>query len=139
MKLYSESGGVALDHLQFLLFGGIEDDSLSTVTPSTYLYNHKTKSSQKVGNMLTPRYSFSCKKIGSRVYAIGGASADPDGNLLLLDDCEYLEMDGFKWSSIENLPLVLSSSTALAYKDSLYVFGGFTVGKKRNNLIFKYN
>lgn len=42
--------------------------------------------------MLTPRYSFSYQKIQNRVYAIGGGINDPDGNLIILDSCEYYDL-----------------------------------------------
>lgn len=45
LKLFAEAGGVHLKDMEFLLFGGIEDDSFSTITSATYLYNHKLRSS----------------------------------------------------------------------------------------------
>lgn len=32
MKLYSYQGGISINKYEFILFGGIEDDSLSVVT-----------------------------------------------------------------------------------------------------------
>ena len=57
------------------------------MTASTYIYNHKSRSARRLGDMLMPRFSFSYQRIGRRVYVIGGGNSDPDGNLILLDRC----------------------------------------------------
>lgn len=87
LKLYANSGGVNLDHMTYLLFGGIEDDSLSYVSNQAYLYNHLTKEVKKLSSMSTARYAFSYQRIGNKIYVIGGGNSDVDGNLDILDDC----------------------------------------------------
>lgn len=93
LKLFAEAGGVELSPFTYFLFGGIEDDSLSTVSSDCYIYNHKSKTAKKTMNMLTPRYSFSYQIIQNKVYALGGGASDPDGNLIILDSCEYYDLD----------------------------------------------
>jgi N-acetylneuraminic acid mutarotase len=139
LRLYANSGGVSLHHLTYLIFGGIEDDSLSFISSETYLYNHLTREVKKLANMSTPRYSFSYQRIGNRVYAIGGGNSDVDGNLDILDDCEYYSIEADSWKSICNLPLPLISSMSLCYNGHLHVFGGVGINKARNKAIFKYN
>lgn len=39
--------------------------------------------------MTTPRYSFTYQKIGGKIFVFGGGNSDVDGNLDILDDCEY--------------------------------------------------
>lgn len=85
LKLHSEAGGICLGQYKYLLFGGIEDDSLSSVTADTYLYDHKTRSCAKLNPMINPRYVFAFQKIKERVYAVGGANCDNDGNLIILN------------------------------------------------------
>ena len=85
LKLHSEAGGVSLGGFKYLIFGGIEDDSLSSVTADTYLYDHQTRSCNKLKAMITPRYVFAFQKIKERIYVLGGANCDHDGNLMLLD------------------------------------------------------
>jgi hypothetical protein len=80
---------VNIKHLTYILFGGIEDDSLSFISSETYLYDHLARDVKRLANMSTPRYSFSCQKIGERIYVAGGGNMDVEGNLDLLDDCEY--------------------------------------------------
>jgi hypothetical protein len=87
LKLYASSGGVNIEHLTYILFGGIEDDSLSYVSNQTFLYNHLTRQVKALANMTTPRYSFAFQKIGNKIYALGGGNSDVDGNLDILDDC----------------------------------------------------
>lgn len=89
--------------------------------------------------MATPRYSFSYLRIKERVYAIGGGNSDIDGNLDILDDCEFYTIGADTWKSICNLPFPLISSMSLCYKDHLYVFGGVTTNKTRNKAILRYN
>jgi N-acetylneuraminic acid mutarotase len=107
-----------------MLFGGIEDDSFSTITSDAYVYDHKKRSSKKLPNMLMPRYSFAFRKIGNRVYALGGGNSDPDGNLQFLDSCEYFDFEKQTWNAINNLPIPVISSTALDVNKTLYLFGG---------------
>jgi len=109
-----------------MLFGGIEDDSFSTITSDAYLYDHKKRYSKKLPSMLMARYSFAFKKIGSRIYALGGGNSDPDGNLQFLDSCEYFDIDKQTWNPISNLPVPLTSSTALEVHKTLYLFGGIS-------------
>lgn len=70
-----------------MLFGGIEDDSLSSVTADSYIYNHNTRTAIKIASMASPRYSFAYLKIDNQVFVLGGGASDPDGNLILLDTC----------------------------------------------------
>jgi hypothetical protein len=78
---------VNLNHLTYILFGGIEDDSLSYVSNQTFLYNHQTKEVKALASMATPRYSFAYQRIGNRIFVAGGGNSDVDGNLDILDDC----------------------------------------------------
>ena len=42
--------------------------------------------------MLMARFSFAFQKIGTKVYAIAGGNCDPDGNLILIDRCEFYDI-----------------------------------------------
>ena len=74
--------------------------------------------------MLMPRFSFAYIRIDMKVYVIGGGNSDPDGNLIVLERCEYFDLDKKTWNNISNLPISLISSTALNVNNNLYVFGG---------------
>lgn len=84
MKLFANSGGVNIDKLNYLLFGGIEDDSLSCVSSDVYYYNHSMKEVKKMASMLTQRYAFAFTRIEDIIYVIGGGNSDIDGNLNIL-------------------------------------------------------
>lgn len=42
--------------------------------------------------MLTPRYAFGYEIIGDWVYAIGGGSADEEGEVIILNKCERINI-----------------------------------------------
>ena len=67
--------------------------------------------------MITPRYVFAFQRIKDRVYAVGGANCDEDGNLILLNDCEYFDVNQKSWKSIAKLPIQLMSSMNLSYNN----------------------
>lgn len=92
-----------------------------------------------MANMITSRYAFTYSQIEGKIYAIGGGNSDIDGNLNILEACEYYSIDTNSWKSIANLPVSLISSMSLEYKNGLYVFGGILEGDKRNKSIFKYD
>ena len=103
------------------------------------MYDNLTKQVKKLASMTTPRYSFSYQKINNRIYVFGGGTSDVDGNLDILDDCQYYQIDNDAWKSIRNLPIPLISSMSLTYNSSPYVFGGMMIDKTRNKAIFKYD
>ena len=74
--------------------------------------------------MMMPRFSFAFIKIGDKVYAIGGGNSDPEGNLIVLDSCEYFDINKKVWSSMGSLTISLISPTAINVKGNLYIFGG---------------
>lgn len=41
LRLYTEGGGAHLKDAEYLIFGGMEDDSLTAVSSATYIYNHR--------------------------------------------------------------------------------------------------
>lgn len=92
-----------------------------------------------MASMLTQRYAFAFTRIEDIIYVIGGGNSDIDGNLNILQACEYYSIKTNSWKSITNLPVPLISSMSLEYKNTLYVFGGILEGDKRNKSIFKYN
>jgi N-acetylneuraminic acid mutarotase len=139
LRLHAESGGVHLEGLRFLLFGGIDDDSLLTVTADTYLYNHSKRTARKMASMLMPRFSFAYQRLGRRVYVAGGGNSDPDGNLILLDRCEYYDLDKDTWNNMSPLPVSLMSAAATAVRKELHVLGGLGENGKRSSSIYRYD
>ncbi len=89
--------------------------------------------------MITQRYAFAFLHIQGKIFAIGGGNSDVDGNLNVLQACEYYSIDSNCWKMIANLPTPLISSMCLEHKNSLYVFGGISDAGKRNKSIFKYD
>ncbi len=75
-----------MNNLTYIIFGGIEDDSLSYVSNQTFLYNHQSREVKVLANMATPRYSFAYQRIGNQIFVAGGGNSDVDGNLDILDD-----------------------------------------------------
>lgn len=62
-----------------------------------------------------------------------------DGTLIMLSSCEYFNIKDKKWYNISDLPVPLLSSTALNYKNDLYILGGLTTNSKRSNSIYRYD
>lgn len=65
------------------MFGGIEDDSLSVISPDTYIYDMGKKSAKKLGRMNQNRYAFTYKKLRDKeggkirhIYCFGGATSN---------------------------------------------------------------
>ena len=65
--------------------------------------------------MNTPRYVFAFQRIIERVYAVGGANCDEDGNLVCLNECEYFDVNHNSWNRIAKLRISLMSSMSLSY------------------------
>lgn len=84
--------------------------------------------------------------IGDWIYAIGGGSCDQEGDLIILNKCERINVNQIKkakqpisWDSIADLPVGLISPMTLICKDRLYAFGGMKQNKERFQNILSYN
>jgi hypothetical protein len=58
LKLYAHQGGVFINSKVLILFGGIEDDSLSVINSDTYLYDLRKNYVKNIAKMNQNRYAF---------------------------------------------------------------------------------
>ena len=95
LSLYAYQGGVITHNYNqdIILFGGIEDDSLSVITAETYIYRLKTNSAYKIAKMNQNRYAFAYNKTKNHqkqiefIFCFGGATSNTEGKLVFLSAC----------------------------------------------------
>ena len=62
------------------------------------------------------RYAFAFKQLGDYVYAIGGGTADEEGELVVLKHCERFSLKSRKWEPICEMPVGLIFPMILVHK-----------------------
>lgn len=62
LKLHAHQGGILVKPKELILFGGIEDDSLSVISASTYLYDLGKNEVKNLAKMNQNRYGFTYQK-----------------------------------------------------------------------------
>ena len=84
--------------------------------------------------MVNMRYTFSLIKFKRHVYAIGGRQYGDD-TTAILNKCERFDLDSKRWEQISDLGESRCTSNAFAFKDNLFVAGGYGKNSKRLDTI----
>lgn len=136
MRCYSFQGGVSLPDHRCILMGGITDD-LDESVKHCYEFDGRTLQARRLPDMLKARYAFSAIYSRGYVYVLGGRNEE-EGVEGLTDQCERYDVSRGRWEPIRELPIKCVSSCAFAYKERVYVTGGYQQNQDRNTNIYLY-
>jgi N-acetylneuraminic acid mutarotase len=97
----------------------------------------QNNSSWEIGEeMPTPRTDLTSAIIDNKIYTIGGANYQEEGQM---DVVEVYNPDENEWIKTSPLPLSLDHTSAVAYDGKIFVIGGFLAGKETTNKVLIYD
>jgi N-acetylneuraminic acid mutarotase len=86
--------------------------------------------------MPTPRTDLTSAIIDNRIYTIGGANYQEDGQM---DVVEVYNPDENEWVKSSPLPFRLDHTSAVSHDDRIYVIGGFLANKETTDKALVYD
>lgn len=134
---------------QMLIFGGFEED-FQRFSQETFAFDFETKHWSELktwGHAPAWRDFHTTTVIGNRMYIFGGRS-DQLGEYhsnreIYFDKLKYLNLQDFMWYEPEvkgDKPTGRRSHSSWAYKDKLYIFGGFSgINNEHFNTLYEFN
>ena len=135
LHLFGYSMALGLPNGKIIITGGI-NKYLNTIVPTAFWYDPVTNSAKILANMEQPRYTHSMAYSNGEVFVMGGRyyGKDIQG---VLHHCEKFDMTTKQWVKIADLNDKRCTASAVAYKNHIYIFGGYH-GNGRLKSIEKY-
>lgn len=122
-----------LGQKEYFISGGM-NFSFNDITDNCFIYNSTTHAIKKVANMNQARYTHAALLYEEQLYVFGGRYFGED-DVAILSHCEVYSFKQDSWSVLPRLNVKRCTCYAMAWKNEIYVFGGYTGQYERSELI----
>jgi N-acetylneuraminic acid mutarotase len=118
------------------LFGGVRGDFGDTVCRDIYVFNFLNQTWSKINQrMLSTRCYFQTAQFGGKIYLLGGI----DSNSTTLQSTEIFDPVSQKCSPGPEMPIPLSSFTAVTINQQLYIMGGLDANSELVGTMYMFD
>lgn len=124
LPLFSEQGAIRFNHLEVLFCGGRSFSESRSVSGSK-VYNLKTKTTTKLGDLNTSRYGIAFALYNGVILVVGGKTIAEERKQCCLDTIEVLDLETGAWTEHPaKLVTKRSHSVCFVLGSRLYCAGG---------------
>lgn len=128
---------IDLGHKEYFISGGM-NFTLNDISDNCYLYSSTTHTVKKLASMNQPRYTHASLFFKEELYVFGGRYFGED-DVAILSHCEAYSFVSDSWRILPPLNVKRCTCHSMAWKDSVYVFGGYTGQYERSEVIERLN